>query len=101
MPKSAEVCLFPLRWRTQAVHRGIVRDGRGRPDTRHHSSQIPARFGGEDASATNPESHPTPEGSDPHAYRSEVLVSRERLAHGSHLSLTPTVNASDSTLFES
>ena len=54
-------------------HRCIVRDHRGRPDTRNHSSQISARVGGEDAGATRPEPHASTERPHPHEHRGEAL----------------------------
>src|SRR6516225_8463218 len=77
MSESTPLRLFSFWWRTQAVHRGIVRNHRGRPDTRHHSAQISAGVGGKNAGTASSESHATPEGSHPHAYRGEVLVIHE------------------------
>src|SRR6516164_10651832 len=80
MPEFAEVCLLSFWWRAPAVYWGIICNDRGRFDTRHDSSQISAGVGGKDASTTSSEPHATPQGSHPHAYRGEVLISPKRSA---------------------
>src|SRR6516162_1072602 len=77
MSESTPLRLFSFWRRTQAVHWGIVRNHRGRPNTRQHSAQISAGVGGKDACTASSESHATPEGSHPHGYRGEVLVTDE------------------------
>src|SRR5215471_18135067 len=73
MPESTPLRLFSFWWWTQAVHRGIVRHNRGGPDTHHHSSQVSAYVGGEDAGTASPKSHASTERPYSHAYRGKVL----------------------------
>src|SRR5215469_10583883 len=74
MSASAPLRLFSFWRRAQAVHRSIVRNHRGRPNTRQHRAQISVGVGGKDACTASSESHAAPEGSHPYAYRGQVLV---------------------------
>src|SRR5215471_16498646 len=71
MPESAQVRLLSFWWRAQAVHRCIVCDDRGHPDTGDLSWQISAPAGRENAHTPSSEPHASTERPHPHAYKDE------------------------------